>query len=307
VRMNSLKWINIPAGLFLAWIVAAGCAGQNDSDAKNISMSGQSDHESDLQSVIKFDTTAHDFGTILEGDYYVIEFTAWICGEYFLMHDMADGDNYANATSDQTEMVEDTVNIKIYKRLTVEKDVWDPNAGEWVNELESIRKGQTVKFRITATYRGPGLMDCAVLGDLLSDVCLEYDETTLVKVAGQVLDPGSNEYPYIIPDHGDTLLICGEEKSIPEMIQAPGGSYYVIIWDFREAWYFELHDGESIVIEFTTTVTNYCECIATDFAFAIGWGCYICDPCNYYLDWDCAKVNCSQPPSRFDKKLFSKT
>ena len=110
-------------------------------------------------------------------------------------------------------------------------------------------------------------MDCAVFGDLLSNDCLEYEEITLIKVAGQVLQPGINEYPYIIPDNGDAILLCGQEVEIPEFLQIPSGEYQVIIWDFREAWYFELHDGEEIIIEFTINVTQYCECIATDFAF----------------------------------------
>jgi fimbrial isopeptide formation D2 family protein len=247
-----------------------------------------------------------DLGDIPVDGYILITFTAWICPSYFLFNDMGEGDNVANATSDETELVEDSVHIIIWKRISVQKDVWDPEAEEWVNELIGVRKGQTVQFRITATYHGPegSLMDCAVLGDLLANVCLEYEETVLVQVAGQTLEPGTYQYPYIIPDNGDTLLICGQEQNIPEMIQCGQGEYYVIIWDFREAWYFELHDGENITIIFNTNVTQYCECYNYDFAFAIGWGCYLCDPCNYYLDWDCAKVDCSPPETKFDKKVW---
>ena len=245
-----------------------------------------------------------NLGTIKAGGYVVITFTAWICPYYFICNDYAEGDNVANVTSDQTELEQDSVHIIILKRLSVDKEVW--NGEEWVNELEKVTKGQTVKFRITATYHGTpkSLMDCALLGDLLANDCLEYQKTTLVQVAGQTLQPGTNEYPYIIPDNGNTIPLCGQEVEIPELIQCGDSSFYVIIWDFREAWYFELHDGENITIEFETNVTNYCDCISIDFAFAIGWGCYICDPCNYYLDWDCAKVNCTPPETKFEKKVW---
>jgi len=242
--------------------------------------------------------------TVTEG-YKLIHFTASIFPMYFIFNDMAEGYNIANVTSDQTELIEDSVHIIIHKRLSVEKEVWDGK--EWVKELDQVQLGQTVKFRITTTYHGPSqsLMDCMLAGDLLPNNCLEYDETTLVKVAGQVLEPGTNEYPYIVPDNGDTIILCGQEVSIPELIQIPCGEYYVILWDFREAWYFELHDGEEIVIEFETTVNQYCDSIATNYAFAIGWGCYVCDPCNYYLDWDYAKVNCNPPDTTFDKKVWN--
>ena len=245
-------------------------------------------------------------GTITVSDGFVlIHFTASIFPMYFLFEDMADGYNVANVTSDQTDVVEDSVHIVIHKRLSVEKEVWDGQ--EWVKELDDIQIGQKVKFRITTTYHGPAdsLMDCMLAGDLLPNDCLEYDETTLVKVAGQVLEPGTNEYPYITPDNGDTITICGEEVEIPELLEIPCGDYYVILWDFRGAWYFELHDGDDIVIEFETTVSQYCDCIATNYAFAIGWGCYLCDPCNYYLDWDYATINCTMPDSTFDKKVWN--
>ena len=246
-----------------------------------------------------------DLGTITTGEAYsVITFSAWIYPNYFIFNDMAEGENYANATSDQTDMVEDSVNVIIHKRLSFEKEVWDGE--EWIKELNNIRLGQNVKFRITAKYHGPegSLMDCMLAGDLLPNDCLEYKETTLVKVAGNELEPGTYEYPDIIPDNGDTILICGEEVEIPELIEIPCGNYYVILWDFRESWSFELHDGEEIIIEFDANVTNYCDCVSTNYAFGIGWGCYVCDPCNYYLDWDYAKVNCSAPKPRFDKKVL---
>ena len=76
-------------------------------------------------------------------------------------------------------------------------------------------------------------MDCEVFGDLLSNDCRKYEETTPIKVAGQVLPPGTNEYPYIIPDNGDTILICKEEVEIPEFLQIPNWEYWATIWDFR--------------------------------------------------------------------------
>jgi hypothetical protein len=66
--MIDVKRIGTLWGVLFAWIVASGCSGQNDIDAKGVSLSGHSDHNADEQPVISFDTLDHDFGTILEGE-----------------------------------------------------------------------------------------------------------------------------------------------------------------------------------------------------------------------------------------------
>jgi hypothetical protein len=62
------KWICILGSTLLVWTLAGGCSGQNDRGATNVSLSEQEDHAIDAQPVISFDTLAHDFGTILEGE-----------------------------------------------------------------------------------------------------------------------------------------------------------------------------------------------------------------------------------------------
>ncbi len=257
-----------------------------------------------------------EIGTITEEGYFVIYLTAKIRPLAFLFDDMVEGDNYVNATDTQYPDVfaEDSVHLIIWKQLSVVKDVWDPDSQSWVNELEEVRIGQKVTFRITTTYHGAegDMLDCMLVGDLLPDDCLEYLETTEVKVRGNTITPGSTDYPYIIPDAGTTLTLCDEEVTIPDMIDCDfgcccgGDECYAIIWDFRSATGFDLLDGQSVVIEFETEVANYCEsceCVSTDVAFAVGWGCYLCDECNYYLDWDYANVSCCPPDTRFEKKV----
>ena len=239
----------------------------------------------------------------------VINLTTEIIGEYFIFNDVAEGDNYVNVTDTEYEVFAwDSVHILLSKRLEVEKEVYDSDSQEWVNEINQVQIGETIKFRITTTYHGPSdsRMVCGIIGDLLPDYCLEYLETTLVKVAGVTIGEGTYQYPDIIPDHGNTLTLCGEEVEIPTLVPSPfpGADWYIIIWDFRDAWDFELHDGESVVIEFETEVTQYCECISTNIALGLGWSCYCCDECNYYVDWDYANVTCSPPDTSFEKKVW---
>ena len=64
-------------------------------------------------------------GTISVDGYALIHFSASNFPMYFIFNDMAEGYNVANVTSDQTEVIEDSVHIIIYKRLSVEKEVWN--------------------------------------------------------------------------------------------------------------------------------------------------------------------------------------
>jgi hypothetical protein len=57
------------AGLGLAmWVISAGCSGQNGSSQNNPVSLHDSSQEFASQPVISFDTVAHDFGTIVEGE-----------------------------------------------------------------------------------------------------------------------------------------------------------------------------------------------------------------------------------------------
>lgn len=252
-----------------------------------------------------------DLGTIPVDGYVVITLTARIIPEYFIFNNFAEGENYVNVTGDYEDdeaYAYDSVDLTVKKSLVVEKEVKDSGTGEWVDELDHVLKGEKIQFKVTVTHYGlpTSLIDCMLVADLLPDYCLEYLETVSVKVAGTTLTPGTNQYPYIVPDAGDTILICGEEVEVPDLIDCPWpcADCYVLIWDFREAWDFELHDGESVEIIFETEVTQYCECVTTNIAAALGWGCYLCDPCNYCIDWDYANVTCMPPDTTFDKKVL---
>jgi len=230
-----------------------------------------------------------------------------------IFDDVLEGENYVNVTGSpmccecQDDVYdEDSVDVTIWKQLSVEKQVWD---GEnWVDELDYIIKGDIVKFRFVATYHGceGTILDCMIAGDLLPTVCLNYTETTYVSVAGQEVYSGTGQYPHIIPDYGDTISICGNDVPIPEVINSPlpfQGDVQVIVWDFRSAEDFDLINGESVIIEFETEAMHYCDCEFINIDFAVGWGCYVCDPCNYYADFGWANVSCQHPPDRFEKTV----
>ncbi|MEF8879533.1 MAG: PKD domain-containing protein [Candidatus Thermoplasmatota archaeon] len=250
-------------------------------------------------------------GSLTPGESFEGEFEARIIPEKLIYDDMLEGENYVNVTGEyegETYEDEDSVDVTIWKQLSVEKQVYDNEAGEWVNELDHVIKGDTVKFRFVATYHGceGTIMDCMLAGDLLPNDCLNYTATTKVTVEGEEVYPGTNQYPDVIPDYGNTTTICGNEVEIPDLINCPfteQGECQVIVWDFRSAEDFDLKDGESVVIEFETEAMQYCDCNFTNIDFAIGWGCYVCDPCNYYADWGWTNVSCEHPPNRFEKTV----
>ncbi|UCH72029.1 MAG: hypothetical protein JSW62_00310 [Thermoplasmatales archaeon] len=247
-----------------------------------------------------------NFGTLNVGCYVEVEFSAHV-------DDEGDDYNIANVTSCAGVTDEDNLRIIAIPHFEVDKKVW--NGSAWADELDHVHKGEKVRFQITTTYYGDGMIDCGIIADYLPNLCLEYVETVSVKLHGVEIDPESTNYPYIVPDSGDTFIVCDEEINISEELERCSCIQgEIILWDFREATGFDLIDGQSVVIEFDALVTEYCDdcdecceqecCIVNNVACALMWGCYICSECNYYFDCDCTSIRCCPPPTTFTKKVL---
>ena len=212
--------------------------------------------------------------------------------------------NWANVTANECGLYEhneeDYVTINLKYGLEVEKKVWDPEKQEWADDLPYVKLCENVKFQITATYYGDKTMKCLVIGDLLPEECLEYLKTIKVIIAGDVITESDPRYPDIYADEDDTIVICNEAINLSDIVNYAGD--YATYWDWRNAD-FNLHNSESVVVEFEANVTQYCECQVTNWAVALLWGCYLCDPCSYFLDYDFSNVTCCPPPSIFEKKV----
>lgn len=219
--------------------------------------------------------------------------------------DCVTSENYANVTG-----IEHCTGLKVYGESTatvyvpasldVEKKVWNPDAdngqGAWVDELPYVIQTQNVLFQITSTYRGCGLMKCFVVWDELPGECLQYADNVTIKIAGRTISPNDPEYPEIIVGEGATIDICGHQEPVPAN---------TVIWDWRNR-IVGISDNQSVVIEFATHVTQYCECGApvVNTAHALFWGCMSCGPCSYLHDDDTVNVYCCPPPSRFTKQVL---
>ena len=213
--------------------------------------------------------------------------------------------------SDEELYDEDCATVVVEENIELEKKVKSLTNDSWMDHLDWVDIDDVVQFQITLTYHGEYRMPCLVIADYLPEGCLEYIETVKVEVNGELLTPGTPEYPDVVPDASDTIKICGEDVDISEIEDWPCLGGTIIIWDFRLAEGFELLDGDSVVIEFIVNVTSYCspceECddISENYVAALLWGCAFCDCDNYFFDWDCAYVVCQPRPSEFEKLVWN--
>lgn len=176
---------------------------------------------------------------------------------------------------------EDDAWVFVYVAPPIEfiKEVWDPVEQEWVDLLEGVQIGDEVIFRIVITYVGyedVELMKCMIVDDYLPECCLEYIEDSEVFT-----------YP-------DVNLFDDPEITID-------GNHITYDWSNKM---FNLFVDETIIIEFKAEVFEYCYDIVENCAFVDLWSCYNCpDPVHLYAD-DCAEVNCTPPPSTFEKTVW---
>src|SRR5210317_1114620 len=78
--MIKIKHLNTLLFILLLGILFA-CTGQNDSKTTEVTNTGISAHATENQSYINFDTTVHDFGTLIEGEQVVYYFDYENIGE----------------------------------------------------------------------------------------------------------------------------------------------------------------------------------------------------------------------------------
>lgn len=217
------------------------------------------------------------------------------------------GQNYVNATACEIdEAVEDVVTVTGKQHLDVDKKVKVGYKEGWLDELEYIRKDSTALFKITTTYHGDGFVDCGVVGDFLPNK-FEYLDTTEVVVAGEVKTPGEDDYPNIIVGADSIIEYCDcEQYDITTIVENYDSEFgTLILWDFNVPD-FDLTDGDSVVIEFTTYLDDYCQycgcddcCVLTNAACAIMGGCCA----NVFTDCDKVDITCCPPPSTFTKEV----
>ena len=171
---------------------------------------------------------------------------------------------------------EDNVTVTIVDPLVVQKEVYDSDAGEWVDELPGpVKKVNPINFRITITFNGYYnilLMKNMIVNDYLAECCLDY----------------SYNETFTYPD--------------PELFEDPD---IIVSQDFKHVKYdwtnklFNLFSGQSVIIEFETKVANYCYSTVVNAAYVdlYNWPTHL-------VDCDNATVNCYPPDSTIQKKVW---
>jgi len=231
-------------------------------------------------------------GTLAPDEYYYEEFVAKVLDIDEVLTDK----NYLNATADEDVFDEDAVEVTVKPHFIFEKKVW--NGTGWADYIDHVKKNTKVKFRITATYYGDNPMKCLVIWDDLP-FCLEYADNEKIWFNEEEITEESYLWPDINPDsEEETIYECGEPVMLPEG---------VIVWDWQDKNIF-IQDEDSVVIEFETTVTEYCEscecpkfCWDQNCATGVMWNCHYCE--GYYEE-DCVDVRCCPPPTTFTKKVL---
>ncbi len=214
--------------------------------------------------------------------------------------ELKEGTNFANVTVDEDVYDEDFVDITLKPHFTFEKKVW--NGTDWADSLDHVNKGENVRFKLTGTYYGDDLMKCYVAADKLP-FCLEYADNEEIWIGGEKVTEGDQMWPEIYVGEDEIVEVCDHEFELTEGM---------IVWDWRNTL-FGLSDGESVVIEFDTAVTEYCddccdacprECWDENCALGALWGCMECSPCEWYIGSDCVDIRCCPPPTTFTKEVY---
>ena len=156
-------------------------------------------------------------------------------------------------------------------RIIVNKTVWDPDAGAWVEGIDDAKIGETYRFRCVITNGGSPGMDLTniTVWDILSPSMEYADDAVLTTPAGTTwnIEPPTNIKT--LPD-GSTMV----NWTIDDYLPSP----------------LTLLVGQSLVIEFNATVVNYGN--DTNTQFAKGW----CDAVNAWIVGnDTAYINTPPP------------
>jgi len=218
---------------------------------------------------------SEDYGIFLEDTESIsIEFDAEVI-------DYGEDVNYVEVTAYETACGwslngADNATVNVIDPLLVDKEVYDPDTGQWVDELLGpVKKVEPINFRITITYTGyydVDLMKDMLVEDILPACCLEY--------------AGNEIFTYPDPDLFDD----------PDITVSQDLKHVTYDWSNK---LFNLFAGESIVIEFETNVVEYCYDIVINCANVELWNWPV-----VLSDSDCATVNCSPPDTNFEKKVW---
>jgi uncharacterized repeat protein (TIGR01451 family)/fimbrial isopeptide formation D2 family protein len=182
------------------------------------------------------------FNLLEIGDTIIIEFDAIVRGQ------PCDEDiNWVEVTGEgPCETVTDEDDAKVFiDGMCMYKEVWDQDSKSWKEET-TVGEGEEIRFRITVWYYGDYKLYNIEIIDVLPD-CLVYgDEATVNGVSYE-------------PD------ISGDGKTL--------------WWNLSED--YNLHDGESLVIEFTAYGgENECEP-------CVNWAYIYADECSgLHLYWE---------------------
>jgi fimbrial isopeptide formation D2 family protein/uncharacterized repeat protein (TIGR01451 family) len=160
------------------------------------------------------------------------------------------------------------VTVECEPEIEVIKKVWNGTA--WSEYLDQVHLGKIVKFRIEVIYHACDnykILNMVVRDEL--PCCLEYLETTLIDSTGTIHDD-----PTIEVVNGKTVY-----------------------WNWTYGELLELVDGDNLVIEFNSNVTQYCRGIDDNWVYVEAWGC----SGPHFFGEDNATVDCTPPEPLFYK------
>jgi hypothetical protein len=164
---------------------------------------------------------------------------------------------------------------------------------EFVENADYISKEKDITFQLelksNIDYRMPYLL----ISDKIPTCCLEYLETTSIKLNGEELAV----YPEItIMEEPEEFFTCSEEK-----ITIEEGD---LLYNFLEIDNFELNKGDKLTITYKMNVTYYSGCQIENCAEAHIWSCA---EQKYYYEGAKVKINCIPQENTFKKYVKDPT
>jgi fimbrial isopeptide formation D2 family protein len=234
-----------------------------------------------VDNVVTWNFTASGHA-LQDGQTMSIEFDATV-----VQSEETENENVATVTASECNIYphsgEDSAWVYVYVPPPVEviKEVYDPETGQWVDQIYDVKKSVPVEFKITITYVGYDdidLMKCMIVEDKLPECCLEY-------ISDSEVFTYPNEELFEDPD-----INVEDLKNI------------TYDWSDKK---FNLYRGEAIIIQFKASVVEYCYATVENCAYVDMWSCVGCPYPIHIYGSDCATVNCYPPESKFEKKVWN--
>lgn len=230
-----------------------------------------------VDNVVTWDFTGCDY-SLQDGQTMSIEFDATV-----VQTEQTENKNTADVTASEcyhyTHTAEDYAWVYVYipPSLEFKKEVYDPETGQWVKELNGVEKNVPVDFKITITYLGYddiNLMKCMIVDDNLPECCLEYV-------------PGSDVFTY------PSGLFENPDITYSENLKH-------VTYDWSNKM-FNLYAGQTIEIQFKANVVEYCYATVENRASVDMWSCVGCPNPVHIYGSDYATVDCYPPETTFNK------